>query len=253
MAWDEDSVATHVRIRHPAAAAVLLQMAAAPAVGPPGVGERAAVLGVLCLLCESASLAQQAQQANQDMLLAAPCCWQQLLLDCMRAGSGGGYIDAELAAAGSAWRLLAVLLARGTAASSSGWHHLQTLVSLLKAQPDCQYLCPRSSSGANSPSSASSASRPASSGWHLLQELLADVLHDLLTAQAADAATSAVSPTAAGAAGGSRGPGRASSEWEAWTVVSQVWTCGDSPLPARHPCFELCGSHQCYPTLQCLI
>jgi hypothetical protein len=204
---------------------VLLQMAAAPVDGPRGAGERAAVLGVLCLLCESASLAQQAQHANQDMLLAAPCCWQQLLLDCMRASSSGGGSEVELAAACSAWRLLAVLLARGTAASSSGWHRLQTLVSLLKAQPDGHYYCSSSPSGANSPSNSiipRSPSRSATSGWHFLQELLADVLHELLTAQAADAATSAVSPTAAAAAGVGRGPGRASSEWEAWTVVSQV-------------------------------
>lgn len=246
--WDADAAsAAHVRVRHPAAAALLLRQATAPGAS---AGERAAVLELLLLLCSSASLSQQAQQSNQDQLLAAPTCWQQHLLDCLtlqaggssagtmaRPGSAGAGDASAVAAAAAAWRLLALLLARGIAASPHGWHQLQAVVSLLKAQPDRAFLVPdygsshsRSSASGGSGGGATVHLAPAG-GWHLLQALLADVVLELLAAQAADAATAASgaagsrsggSATSLTATGARPGVQRTSSEWDAWTMVSQV-------------------------------
>ena len=241
--WDADAAsAAHVRVRHPAAAALLLRQAAAPGAS---AGERAAVLELLLLLCSSASLSQQAQQGNQDQLLAAPTCWQQHLLDCLvvqadgsragapaRPGSAGAGDATALAAAAAAWRLLALLLARGIAASPHGWHLLQAVVSLLKAQPGRAYLVPdyasshsrsSSSGGGGSGAGGPTVVLAPAGGWHLLQSLLADVVLELLAAQAADAATAASGGAASPTAGGARlGVRRTSSEWDAWTMVSQV-------------------------------
>ncbi len=243
---DPAAAAALVRVCHPAAAAMVLQLASTPRCS---VQERAAVLGMLCLLCESASLSRQARHANQDMLAAAPCCWQGMLLDCLRGsnqgagagaavGSSGG--AAEHVAASSAWRLLVLLLARGVAASPAGGERLLTVVGLLKAAPQgALFSCPAARSSNSSGSVGA---------WQLLQELLADVLQELAHAQAADAtpgeAADSGSPHAApsqqsaaaavaraAAAGVQRAfpalqhaqqARRASSEWDAWTHVSQV-------------------------------
>ena len=225
---DEATVAqaaSHLRIRHPAAAAALLQLAVAAgavrsdaAAGGGGGGsyvERGAALGALAALCSNASLAKQAQQGNQDMLLAAPCCWQQLLLDCIRA-SGSAPSAAELAAARSAWRLLVALLARGVAASSAGAQHLHTLVCLLMAHPDRSFYCAPLSSGISGGFSCA-----AVPSWQLLQELLASVVLRLLAMQGTDGGGSAA---AAASPSGGAGLGHTSTggEWDAWTMISQV-------------------------------
>lgn len=221
-----------MRVRHPSAAALLLRTASEPGAS---AAERAAVLQLLLLLCTSASLSQQAQHGNQDQLLASPTTWQQHLLDCLSLAAGSGSSAAgkeaaqEAAAADAAWRLLVLLLARGIAASPAGWQQLQATVSLLKAQPGRTYLAPDYSARGSTSGSVPALQLVPTDSWHLLQALLADVVSDLLAAQAADAAT------AAGAAGSSiaaissptvaaRGPGarRTSSEWDAWTLVSQV-------------------------------
>lgn len=246
--WDATGAsAAHVRVRHPAAAALLLRMAAEPGVS---AAERAAVLQLLLLLCSSASLSQQAQQANQDQLLAAPSAWQQHLLDCLSqaagssAGSGGSsgkgsspasgdpsQAAAQEAAAAAAWRLLTLLLARGIAASPIGWQLLQATVSLLKAQPGRTYLAPDYGARSSASGAAAGVQLVPTDSWHLLQALIADVVLDLLAAQAADAATAAhaagsssssavaTSPTPVQGRPGAR---RTSSEWDAWTLVSQV-------------------------------
>lgn len=221
------TAAAHVRIWHPAAAAVLLRLAAAPGTA---AGERAAVLGLLGLLCESASLAQQAQQNNKDMLMSAPCCWQQQLLDCLHLASAGAGNSssgtsggrgpqqddaAGAAVAAAAYRLLVLLLARGIAASPHGAQQLEVLVSLLKGQPERRYRCP--DTGASSPAAAAPPISTLDS-WQLLQGLLADMTLELLAAQAADAAVAVggagTSPTAGGR--------RSSSDW---MIVSQVKAC----------------------------
>jgi hypothetical protein len=247
-----------VLIRHPAAVAVLLPAAAA---GGCAAAERAAVLGVLCALCESASLAKQARQGNQDMLLAAPCPWPSLLLDCLavRAGKSGNAGGSSHAAAGpaaadaaaadaaaAAWRLLVLLLARAVAASPGGWQLLHAVAGLLRAAPGRLYTRPASLPGSGDRGSAGSMT-----GWQLLHELLADVVLEILAAQAADAGgpgdgvsgeggaphgggSTPIGPLAAAAdaLGLARGAGsaaalrRASSEWDAWTLVSQVSTAG---------------------------
>lgn len=215
--------AQHVRVHSPAAAAVLLQLAAAPSTE---ASEQAAVLGMLCLLCESSSLPKQVRQSNQDLLSAAPCCWQQLLLDCMAAHSSSApsaeAAPAEAAAAAAAWRLLVLLLSRGIAASAAGWQRVQAVVSLLKTQPERAFLCPDASVASPAAPSPPLVSMTA---WQLLQLLLSDVMLELLAAQAADAAGSprggaeAASPKAAAQRQQVR---RTSSEWDAWTVVSPV-------------------------------
>jgi hypothetical protein len=233
-----------VAIKHPAAAAVLLQMAAEPGCSQ---GERAAVLGMLCLLCESASLTQQARHGNLDMLLAAPCPWPSLLLACLADGStpGGGKTSSSRSSAkarvepsaqrdevvAAAWRLLVLLLARAVVASPGGWQLLHAVAGLLKAQPQRLFSLPAASSGDDG--SRSGAVEHGVSGWRLLQEALSDVMQELLAAQAADASAVAATSgggTAAGAAdvpslGVRAAPRRRSSEWDAWTLVSQVCVC----------------------------
>lgn len=232
---DSGASAVHVQVRHPAAAAVLLRLAG------EGVdaGERAAVLSTLVLLCSSASLAQRAQRANADLLMAAPCCWQHNLLDCLAAavaadGGGGAQqpgqaAQHQLAAAAAAYDLLVLLLARGLAASASGRHQLEAVVSLLKAQPGRQFSFPdrsarRSSTGG--PAAADPLARADS--WQLLQALLADVTLELLAAQAAYSAATDRPSAGSPAAGAGQAQAAArqlsrgqSSEWEAWTVVSE--------------------------------
>ncbi len=231
--WDATGAsAAHVRVRHPGAAALLLRTACEPGTS---AAERAAVLQLLLLLCTSASLSQQAQQGNQDQLLAAPTAWQQHLLDCISLAAGSGSSAAgeaavqEAAAADAAWRLLVLLLARGIAASPAGWQQLQATVSLLKAQPGRTYLAPDYSARGSTSGGTPVLQLVPTDSWHLLQALLADVVSDLLAAQAADAATAAGTAGSSGAAVssptvGARGPRarRTSSDWDAWTLVSQV-------------------------------
>ena len=122
-----------------------------------------------------------------------------------------------------------LLLGRGIAASPIGWQLLQSIVSLLKAQPGRRYLAPDYSTRSSTAGGAPTLQLVPTDSWHLLQGLLADVVLDLLAAQAADAATAASSSGSSGAAVSSptAGPGRpgarrTSSEWDAWTLVSQV-------------------------------
>ncbi|PRW34047.1 BEACH domain-containing lvsC isoform X1 isoform B [Chlorella sorokiniana] len=246
--WDATGAsAAHVRVRHPAAAALLLRMASEPGAS---AAERAAVLQLLLLLCSSASLSQQAQQANQDQLLAAPIVWQQHLLDCLsyaagsagsgskgsgRSGSASAAADAESeeaaqqAAAAAAWRLWVLLLGRGIAASPAGWQLLQATVSLLKARPGRTYLAPDYGARSSTSGGHPTLQLVPTDSWHLLQGLLADAVLDLLAAQAAAAATAASSSQGSSGAGvssptaapGRPGVRRTSSEWDAWTLVSQ--------------------------------
>lgn len=208
---------------------MLLRLAVAPSTA---VGERGAVLELLCRLCESSSLSKAAQLANQSMLLAAPCCWPQLLLDCMhlaaapagsprasQRGGGGGSADAATAAV-AAYRLLVVLLARGVAASPHGAQHLEAcgLPGLLNASPERSFLCPDTAGGGPAAAAHAAAAPLAAVGpWQLLQAVLADVVLELLAAQAAD--TAGTSAAARGDGASPRASPRASSDW---TMVSQV-------------------------------
>ena len=78
----------------------------------------------------------------------------------------------EAEAATLAQRLMVRLLCHALLSVHGGWMHLETLASLLRSQPEARYClgyCPDGGIG---------------SGWHLLMEVVADVLGSLVAGQA---------------------------------------------------------------------
>eukprot|EP00887_Chlorella_sp_A99_P003486 scaffold7.g3486.t1 len=228
------------RIQAPAAATVVLQLAARGA----GVAEaeRRAALAMLCALCGADVPPQRVsrvERTNRAMLAAQPG-WEELLLELLAAGdsgldtsgsdSGGGSSsgggggssgeeggpreDAQQAVqrrlqwecAQLACKLAVALLAHSMQHSTGGWQHLQTLVCLLRAAPSGPaYVLASTVPAASGAAGAGAPAGPqaggrAVNGWELMQELLTAVMAALLAAQAAERQTASAAAAAAAAA-----------------------------------------------------